>query len=79
MGNHWNAKLIRAARRRATVVLWNGKRGVIVYAPKRGLTDPTPKHPRHGDPTKCGVRLHDKNRDWIASVDPKDIIAIEDP
>lgn len=76
---NWNTQLIKAAQRRATVTLRDGKKGVLVYAPNPQRKPNTAKRPRHGDVTKCGVRLSDATPDWIAPVDPKDIIEIEDP
>lgn len=75
----WDKALMLAARQRATVVLRDGQRGVIVYAPH--TTDPKPgkRPPRHGDPTKCGVRLDPDNPSFIAAVDPTEIIEIEPP
>lgn len=77
MSNTWSAQLIRAAKRRATVTLIDGKRGTLVFAPNPNRTSQRTRPPRHGDPTKCGVRLSDATPDWIAAVPSTDIIGID--
>lgn len=75
----WDQQLRRAAARRATVTLVDGQRGTIVYAPHPAKDYTGKKRPRHGDPTKCGVRLSTTHPDWIAAVAPTEIIGIDPP